>query len=464
MKVSHSFTTFAVVALLLPGLRAAAETDAAASGTKPEEATEEKTEAAAKPAGTVEAKSAAEPAEPVETTSPEPTAGPYVPFAPTPTPLRLESSSASIQFGVLGQPQFEVSGAPDADLTTKNLFVRRFRFTVAGTLFKTLEFFFQTDWPNLFKLDPADTMAFDKNAPGLNIQDAYVTYRPFGAHADIARVFDVKLDAGFMLPPLSHNSLESAAKLYGADYFVNSFRRNVTNNADPFRAYGQSPVGRDAGVQLRVLALNGHIDFRVGTFMGRRVGAVPASASMPAVVGGINVFRLSARLQINLLDAEPGFFYQGTYLGARKIVSLGAFVDYQDPYKYFGADLLVDLPVGPGIFTAQGGVVQWDGGTFIPLVKQRVYMAEVGYLIGPVRLSPIARFERLDSPLIPNPDPAMPGLIPDASNPSEDRYGGGLAFWPYGHNSNLKVFFTRVHRTPAPHDFNVITAQWQVSF
>jgi len=48
------------------------------------------------------------------------------------------------------------------------------------------------------------------------------------------------------------------------------------------------------------------------------------------------------------------------------------------------------------------------------------------------------------------------------SHSCENRYGGGLAFWPYGHNSNIKVFFTRVHRDPGRHDFNVITAQWQV--
>ena len=84
-------------------------------------------------------------------------------------------------------------------------------------------------------------MAIDKNAPGLNIQDAFVTFRPFG------EVF--KIDAGFMLPPLSHNSLESAAKLYGHDYFANTFRRNLFGIADPFRGDGESPIGRDAGVQ-----------------------------------------------------------------------------------------------------------------------------------------------------------------------------------------------------------------------
>ena len=74
-------------------------------------------------------------------------------------------------------------------------------------------------------------------------------------------------------------------------------------------------------------------------------------------------------------------------------------------------------------------------------------MGELGYLIGPIRLSPIAHFERLQAPLIPM-DPTVPNspLILNPNNPSEDRYGGGVAFWPYGHNSNIKVFFTRVHR------------------
>ena len=36
------------------------------------------------------------------------------------------------------------------------MFLRRFRFMVGGTLFKYFEYFFQLDFPNLFKLDPSD--------------------------------------------------------------------------------------------------------------------------------------------------------------------------------------------------------------------------------------------------------------------------------------------------------------------
>ncbi len=452
MKLRLGSAALAVIALSLPCLSASAQTD---SG-------DEQADEKAKPAKSTKSAEAEAPAQPAEPLPPAPppavgevTPEMVSPYIPAPAaPLRIESPNATLQFGLLAQPQLEIAGAPDAEKTTKNLFVRRIRLIVSGTVFKVFDVFFDVDWPNLFKLDPADTMAFDKNAPGLNVQDAFATYRPLG---DL-----VKIDAGFMLPPLSHNSLESAAKLYGNDYFVNSFRRNITGNADPFRSSGQSPAGRDAGVQLRLLLLNGHIDARVGAYQGRRNGAVPQSTMTDAVVGGLNMFRVAGRLQINILDAEPGFFYQGTYHGTRKVLSIGGFYDFQDKYKYFGGDVLVDLPLGPGILTAQADIVHWDGGTFINLPSATVYMGEVGYLIGPLMLSPIVRIERLVAPLIPNPDTTMTGNVPNPANPSEDRYGGGLAFWPYGHNSNLKAFFTRAHRAGAPHDFNVFSLQWQV--
>ena len=89
-------------------------------------------------------------------------------------------------------------------------------------------------------------------------------------------------------------------------------------------------------------------------------------------------------------------------------------------------------------------------------------MAEAGYLIGPLMLSPSVRFEKL-AYASPNPQ-----------NPSETRVGGGLAFWPYGHNSNIKASFARATRDPGPpppgvqpvpqHPFNQINLQWQVYF
>jgi hypothetical protein len=466
MKLRHGLAGFVIVASLLPGWRAFARTPPSDSSDEPQETNKDTNNETAKPPAPADAEPAnlaapavpGAPSEPAESSAPAASEA-YVPFAPPPSPLRIENPNASVQFGVLAQPMLEVAGGPDADLTTKNLFLRRFRFIFGGTVFKYFEFFFDTDYPNLFKQDSAETMAGTyKNAPGLNVQDAYVTFKPAG---DL-----IKVDAGFMLPPLSHNALESAAKLYGEDYFVNSFRRNIFSNVDPFGSAAQSPAGRDVGVQVRGLILGGHLELRVGAFQGLRLNPVPASTGVTAEVGGFNIFRIAARVQVNVLDAEPGYFYQGTYLGTKKVLSFGGFYDFQDQYKYFGGDMFLDLPIGrAGVLTAQADVVRWDGGTSITtLSKDTAVMAEAGFLIGPIMLSPIVRFEHLVAAQVPNPDPTMPGTVPDPNNPSEDRYGGGLAFWPYGHNTNLKLFGAHVHRNPAPHDFNQINLQWQLYF
>lgn len=473
MKLSRGVTAFAVVALLLTGSRAFAQASGSDSGDKaegdkaegdkaqgdkvePSSANAEETKApeAADAKETAAKPAAAKPTEPAQGEAPS-SANPYQPFAPTPGPLRLESTGVSMQFGILLQPQFEVAGAPDADLTTKNLFVRRTRFMVGGTVLKYFEYFLELDYPNLFKLDPTETTAgTGKNAGGLNVQDAFVTVAPWG---DM-----IKADVGFMLPAGPYNSLQSAGKLFGVDYFANTFRRNVSTNADPFRSSQQSPVGRDAGVQLRGLLLGGHLELRFGAFQGLRAGPVPAAAPKPARVGGFNITRFAGRLQVNILDGQPGFFYSGTTLGQKKVIAIGAFGDWQadtatsgkprHDYKYYGVDATVDLPLGPGILNAQGGYSFWDGGTLLNTVPAYVMAGELGYLIGPVKLSPFVRAEH------------MVAVNPSNAAPSEDRFGAGLAFWPFGHTSNLKAFFSYNKRDPAPHAFTQTNVQWQLYF
>jgi hypothetical protein len=455
MKLRQGLAALAVLALSLPGLRASAQTE---SGE--EQPSEEKAAGPAPAAPETPAEPAAKLKAAPEPEPPRAT-GPFTPFAPPPAPLRFGNDLVNVQFGVLVQPAFQAAGDAAADGLSKNLFVRRTRLILGGTIYKYFEYFIDTDWPDLFKQDAVDTTAASfKNAPGMNIQDAFLTGKAWGDCLNV--------DFGFMLPPLSHNNIESAAKLYGPDYFANSFRRNASflTATDPFRSTIQNPQGRDAGLQLRGLLAFGHVEYRVGLFQGLRVTEMPGPPGQPATVGSKNFFRFSARLQVNLLDAEPGFFHAGTYHGAKKIVSVGGFYDRQDSYKYFGGDLFIDLPLGPGVFTFQADVVQWDGGTLlVGVLKNTAYMGEVGYLIGPLMLSPIFRYERLVTPLV-HTDPSDPTtpLIADSANPSENRIGGGLAFWPFGHNTNFKAFYSRVHRLPGFQNYNQIDVQWQLYF
>jgi hypothetical protein len=268
----------------------------------------------------------------------------------------------------------------------------------------------------------------------MNIQDAFATWKAMG---DM-----IKVDVGYMLPPLVHNAVQGAGTLLGLDYFANSFR---PSNSFSGLGVTASPAGRDTGVQVRGLLVGGHLEYRLGLFQGLRSDPTMADAISK------NFFRFAGRLQINLLDAETGFFYAGTYLGTKKIVSLGGSVDIQDTYKYFAGDLLVDYPVGPGVLSLQADFVQWDGGTFaMAIPKQHAIAAEVGYLFSAVMFTPMFRFEQLK--------------LDSAANP-ETRLSGGLAWWPYGHNSNLKFFITQtntgVDTNRKPLQANL---QWQVYY
>ncbi len=385
------------------------------------------------------------PAAPAPAAATEPAPAPEAPPPTTFSPLKLESANASIKLGLLAQPQYEVTGTQNPALTgaTQNLYLRRIRLLVGGTLFKNFEYFLDTDAPNLGK-STAD--GGTKNILGMNVQDAFVTFKA------VEDVF--KIDAGFMLPPGAHNADQGAGTLYGWDYFSNSFR-----HANVFGSTGD--VGRDAGVQLRGLVLDNHLEYRAGLFQGLR------DAQTADRVAARNFFRVAARVQINVLDAETGFFYAGTYLGTKKILSFGGAYDFQNDYKHWAVDGFLDLPLGPGALTAQVNIAQWNGENFLlgeavgtppvapqTLPKQTAEMAEAGYRFSGAEISPILRFEHRTV------------NTPTAGAPNENRYGVGLAYWPYGHNVNLKAFYTHIDPTD-PADlkaYNAFNLQWQLYF
>jgi hypothetical protein len=374
---------------------------------------------------------------------PEPSPPPApasVAIAPAASPLKIDDPSGNtIRFGLLLQPQYQAASSPTLNSYSHNLYIRRTRLLVGGKLLGKLEFFFDTDYPNLF-LDSTNTAAagapevFEKTGPGMMIQDAFVTYKVLdGSMEDY-----LKVDAGFMLPPMSHNAVQGATTLFGWDYFTYAFRHS--------NSFGSTvaPVGRDAGVQLRGLLVDGHLEYRLGLFQGLRdnVSATDVQAR--------NFFRATGRVQVNLLDAETGFFYAGTYLGAKRIASVGGSFDIQGAYKYFAVDGIVDMPLGPGVVTGQLNLAHWNGGTLIPgLPKQTALMGEAGYSFAGYQVSPIIRYEHLWG---------------SGALPNQAIYSGGLAYWPYGHNMNLKAFFSHVKTDGAARGANQFNLQWQVYF
>jgi Phosphate-selective porin O and P len=414
---------------------------------------------------------AAEP--PLPPPPPEAAAPMALPPPPPPKPaaasqLKLETPNGnSIRFGLLVQPAYQVAGSTARNGYSEDLFIRRTRILIGGSVMGAFDYFFDTDFAYIglatntagTMTDPATMMPVAvsntrKTIPGLNIQDVFVTWKSLGD--------PFKVDVGYMLPPLSHNAVQGATTLFGWDYFQTTFLHNAafgqnpaasaTNPAAAGVVAGLAPVGRDVGVQLRGLVAGGMLEYRVGAFQGIRsvaTAADPTSSNAPRFVG---------RLQLNLMDAEPGFFYAGTYFGKKKIVSIGGSIDYQkaansssfdNSYHTFNGDVFVDLPVGPGVLTAQVDYENWHGGAFVPTgLPKNTIAAEAGYTFAEIKVTPIVRYEQLSGN----------GLA------KTQRYAGGIAFWPFEHNVNLKLFYSRIQVENAMHGANQVNAQLQLFY
>jgi hypothetical protein len=353
------------------------------------------------------------------------------PIVPAPTQLKLElGNGTSIRFGLLWQAQYEARGNSANSGVTHNLYLRRFALQIGGTVLHDFEYFFDSDFADLFKAPTGDASL--KNGPGFQTKDAFVTYKAIGDQ--------LKIDGGLFLPPGSHNSLQGGGSLYAWDFFLNTYRHSTV--------YGSTanPYGRDVGVQARGLLFDGALEYRAGVFQGRRETPTDTKAASR------NPFRVAGRVQLNLLDPETGFFYGGTYLGTKKIFSLGASADFQyddsGSYRTFGGDAFLDLPAGPGAVTAQVDLVHRNGGEIISaLPKQTFIGAEAGYRFEAIKLSPIVRFEK---------------RWQDGAD--ETDVSGGLAWWAFGHTSNLKAFYTRLIPGGNVDGYDQFNLQWQLAF
>jgi hypothetical protein len=313
------------------------------------------------------------------------------------------NDDVSFKFGFLLQGQGDWLEDPVTGGTTQNLFVRRARLLVGGSVAKNVSFFLDTDNPNLGKVNSGSKTI----SSGLIIQDAFLTWRLRD---------ELQLDAGLILTGIAHNSLQGAPSLLPVDYGSYSFL---------FSGPEQNVIGRDTGFQARGYVAQKKLEYRVGAWQGSR-----DSASRQA-------FRSTARVQYNFLEADTGFFYSGTSLGKKKIFALGGGIDMQKDYRSYAADVYVDLPVGPGAVSGQLDWIRYDGGDFLKtLPKQDVIYAEAGYYVKAVRLLPFATYGSKD--------------VAGTDAGDESRWSVGLGYMAFGHNLNLKAAYGRIEPKGKP--------------
>ena len=320
------------------------------------------------------------------------------------------NDTISVRIGFLSQTWADFNQNVRQDTSyAQSIFQRRIRLLVGAQIGSHLNFFFETDNPNLGRTTAGAAKSL---GTGFITQDAFVEYKPMATSNAFLLV------AGLQYIPLCRNCLASGVTLLPLDFSSYSFLQSGPTG---------SSAGRDVGFQAKGYLAANRVEYRAGLFSGARLGTGAGIASS-------NSLRGAARLQAQLLEPEaPTYSYAGTYLGRRKILAVGAGIDGQSSYRAWAADAFLSYPLGDNGITAQGNFIHYDGSTFFPtLVKQNTFELEGGYHFTAVKITPFAKFEARNVS-----DDRL------AANQDEHRFQLGLTYYIVGHNLNLKGAYTR---------------------
>ncbi len=309
------------------------------------------------------------------------------------------------------------SGETDSDGVWASDFApKRMRVMFNGQVAPNLTFFVETD-----------INTKDATIPVV-LQDAYMNYK----FAD-----ELNITFGMILLPFMHHNRQSAVSLLGVNY--NTTAINIPESTN---------FWRDFGVEFRGLLANKMIDYRIGVFDG--IERESNGAGTDDDINPQGLPRVTGRVQVNLMDAEEGFFYSGNYLGKKKIVSFGGGVDYMKAARYYTAenevkdymawtvDVTVDYPINPNMVLAfqaayvamenRPGTLSITGAPALNMPENETgYFAQAGLLINST-WQPVLKYA---------------SWVYEEATGTDDvtlQYLTlGLNYFINGHNANIKV-------------------------
>lgn len=333
------------------------------------------------------------------------------------------NDNVSFRLGAQFQAWADALQDPATRGYAQNLFLRRIRFLLTGSVAPNVTFFFQTDNPNLGKTPKA-------LGSGFLVQDAWFEWKLREEFA---------ISGGEFLVPLSRHGLISTSTFQTLD---------ISPTATVFAGPTQTNGLRDTGFQAKGYLIDGgRLEYRAAIFQGVRD---PATST---AIASRNAFRRSGYVQYNFLEKEKGYVFAGTNRGTRKIFNLSAGYDGQRDYKAYSGALHTTIPVlKTNEVAALLQVVHYDGGNFIKnLPRQNDFLGEFDYYLAPLKIQPFVKFEDQKFGV--------------SSTPSKDvkRAGAGLNYYVMGQNLKLTGQYLRI--TPQNHAIrssNQFTVQVQV--
>ena len=334
----------------------------------------------------------------------------------------------SIQVGALlhmyASAQQDGYGAPhsteDPGAWGKGFSLYRARVLVGGQLSKKGSFFIETELPSIVGAANADGTK--------NVKVSQIILDAQYQH-EFSNAF--QLIAGKQLVSNNRNGLQSAGALLTNDFSYFQY---------PYNMFADSPLqgdfGRDLGINARGFLWRDKLEYRVGVFTGR-------------IIDGKDPLRYVGRVAYNFLEKDKDYYYAGTSLGERKLLTWGLGFDTQSSYQNYSSDLFLDYPLtSNGSVTLNAAFQYMTGGTSTSkyafttaIPKQTVQFLELGYYFKQARLQPWIKYENNQvSAKAVQAAPVAPADFNKLNSGSV--FGGGLNYFFNDLGANLRLSYT----------------------
>lgn len=261
---------------------------------------------------------------------------------------------------------------------------------------------------------------------GVAFRDFWVTLKPDEAF---------KIQAGRMYVPFTRNYGTTSTKALlttDLDWTQGGIRSNI---------FYPSKVGRDDGATLWGNIKDGLVQYRFMVAEGEESDTRNPDDNL----------RFAGRTSVSFFDPERGWFNQGTYLGKKRVLSIGAGADYQqdlifgtqqNDYFAWTIDAFYDQPIGNyGAFTFEGAYINIDNGPnaisdtqFASGDDGSIISLKAGYLFlskfGPGQFQPFVHWQYID--------------VDESGKDDTNVYGLGLNYYIKGHANKISLDFTYV--------------------
>jgi hypothetical protein len=346
-------------------------------------------------------------------------------------------------------PWRNTGSGPDGTGDTTDVYFRRNRLTLIGQVTSTVGFVASIQHEGDRRIREITVAAPRRE---FDVLDAFLT-------ADVHDAF--KLRAGLTKDPLVREHNEGC-------FFALSSDRSL------FVYTPLARLSRDSGFVVWGNVGGARVQYRLAAMKGNDDGTEPASS-----------LRYTARAHVTLLDPEASLVYRGTYLGEKRVFTLGGGYQVEPDavygnvaartlvksYRAWTLDAFLEVPLEVGAFTVSGAYLQTDfdgayrGGdpdprSFGLTGEKKGWYAKAGYLLpGELWKGRLQAYGRVES-----------WRFAELSGIADQRIGwaaAGLNYLLKGQELRITAEYSRndfEKEDALSRDFATVTAMMQVLF